>query len=136
MKKLASLSAFAVAFALTAGAASAQAPPQDDEAKPVLRREPATVRVTNNNWLDARVYVDDDGVLLPVGFIMSQQTKQFTLPTRVLATAGQVRLVVRPIGSRQVYVSQNLLVGAGDALLVELQNQLGLSSTSVLPALD
>jgi hypothetical protein len=139
MKTFAGLSAVAVAFALAAGAASAQERGPSDEKKSdkaervVTRNEPVRVRVSNHNWLDARVYVDDGGALTPLGFIVAQQTEEFTLPPRVLGTANPVRLVARMIGSRQGYVSQTLLIGPGDALQLDLHNQIGLSATSVLP---
>jgi hypothetical protein len=131
MKTLASLSAVAVAFALWTGTASAQGTAPAADAESDARSADAKVRVTNQNWLDAKLYLDDDGLLVPLGFVTSQQTAEFTLPPRVLTGAGQLRIVARPIGSREVYVSDNLLVSRGDGVVVTLQNQLGLSTTSV-----
>jgi hypothetical protein len=136
MKTFASFSAVAVAFALSAAATTAQEPTEPKEAAAPARQVGAQVTVANLNWLDARVYLDDDGLLVPLGFVMSQQTAEFALPARALATSGKLRIVARPIGSRQSYVSQSLLVGRGDVLLVTLHNQLGLSSTSVLPTIE
>jgi hypothetical protein len=136
MKTLASFSAAAVAFALTAGALSAQAFGDDPAPKARLRQETAQVRVTNHNWLDARIYLDDGGQLVPFGFVTSQQTVDLVLPARALTSAGPVRIVARPIGSRAAYWSDQLMIGRGDALLVTLQNQLGLSSTTLLPSIE
>jgi hypothetical protein len=52
----------------------------------------------------------------------------------VLVRTRRLRIVADPIGSRAAYVSDNLLIGRGDAVLVTLQNQLSLSSTSLMPA--
>jgi hypothetical protein len=134
MNTLASLSAVAMAFALTAGAASAQEADRKAAAKSAARQESARVLVTNNGWMDARIYLDDDGLLVPIGFVMAQQSVELPLPARALIAAGGLRIVADPIGSRGGYVSDNLLIGKGDAVLVTLQNQLSLSSTSVLPA--
>jgi ABC-type proline/glycine betaine transport system substrate-binding protein len=136
MKKFASLSAVAVAFALSAAAASAQEPTEPAPDKPAVRQAGAQVTVANLNWLDARIYLDDNGLLVPLGFVVSQQTVDLPLPTRALTATGRLRIVARPIGSRETYVSDNLLIGRGDALLVTLHNQLGLSSTSVLPTIE
>ena len=132
MKTLARI-ALAALVVCSATRASAQRPHSDDEPG---RPEGAQLSVTNHNWLDARLYLDDDGQLVPLGFVMSQQTATFKLPNRALVGTGPVRVVARPIGGSQSYVSQNLQVNRGDVLLVTLQNQLGLSSTSVLPVID
>jgi hypothetical protein len=135
MKTLASLSAVAVAFALTAGAVSAQEPAREEAAKPSAGSATgARVLVTNQSWLDARIYLDDNGLLVPLGFVMAQQSVELPLPARALTATGRLRIVADPIGSRAAYVSDNLTIGRGDALLVTLQNQPSLSSTSVLPA--
>jgi hypothetical protein len=137
MKTLTSFSAVAVACALTAGAVSAQEPTETAAAKPAASQPGgARVLVTNQSWLDARLYLDDNGLLIPLGFVMSQQSAELPLPARALTSTGRLRIVADPIGSRAAYVSDNLMIGRGDAVLVTLQNQLGLSSTSLLPALE
>ena len=130
------LAVVAAAVLLTVAPAAAQQAPAAHDTEEAAPPRGAHVAVTNHNWLDARLYVDDDGLLLPLGFVMSQQTAEFQLPTRILSSSGAVRIVARPIGSRQSYTSQNLILNHGDLLQVTLQNQLGLSSTSLLPSIQ
>ena len=136
MKTLARLAPIAAAVLLTAAQASAQQTPGARDVEETAPPRGAQVAVTNLNWADARLYLDDDGLLVPLGFVMAQQSAQFELPTRTAPDEARIRVVARPIGSRQAYVSQNLMNAHGDVLQVTLQNQLGLSSTSVLPTID
>ena len=59
--------ALAALVLCSATQASAQRPNPDDEPG---RPEGAQLSVTNHNWLDARLYLDDGGQLVPLGFVM------------------------------------------------------------------
>ena len=129
MKTLTRFSAIAVAFALSAAALSAQQP---TSASTKVRHEVLTqVRVANRNWLDVKVYLDNDGVLVPLGFVLSQQTALIHIPQRALTTANRLRIVALPIGGTSAYVSPEMMIVRGDAVLLTLENRLGLSSTSM-----
>lgn len=79
MKTLARCSAVAVAFALSTAALSAQQAPASGD-QPATKQQVVTqVRVANHSWLDAEVYLDDDGVLVPLGFVAAQQTSSTTI---------------------------------------------------------
>ena len=135
MKTLASFSAMAVAFALSTAAVSAQQASTD--VKPAAAKQVMTqVQVTNHNWLDADVYLDNGGVLQRLGFVVSEQTAQFTIPEHALSSGNRLRLVALPVGSTSAYVSPDLLLVRGDAITMTVENQIGLSSTFMRATAD
>ena len=134
MKTLARFSAIAVAFVLSTAALSAQS---TTGSKPAAQDQVvAQVRVTNHNWLDAKVYLDNDGMLTRLGTVVTGQTALLTIPSHVLSSASRLRIVAMPIGSSSAYVSPDLMMVRGDQVLVTLENQLGLSSTSMRATAD
>ncbi len=66
--------------------------------------EPVTVRVTNNNWLDMRIYVVETSILRrrwPLGDVTGLSTARFEIPKHVGAELGNLVLVAVAIGSRE-----------------------------------
>ncbi len=66
--------------------------------------ELVTVRVTNNNWLDMRIYVVETAIgrrRWPLGTVTSLSTARFEIPIQLGADLGTVILVAEAIGSRQ-----------------------------------
>ncbi len=90
--------------------------------------EPATVSVTNSNWLDMTVYVTRDGTRQRLGTVTSMQTRTFRVPKPFTLGNGNVRLLADPIGSEQAYATQPLVFNNGDRLDWKLENNLALSS--------
>ncbi|HZD04514.1 MAG TPA: hypothetical protein VE173_06340 [Longimicrobiales bacterium] len=139
MKTLASLPTIGVALALSAASLLAQQTSTTDrDTTPdsttvASRLVPATVEVKNHNWLDMHLYVDRDGLLLPVGVVGSGQTAQLRLPLLATAAAGDVRLVAVPIGGNDYYVSPILFLEPGDVVNLDLEDALNFSWATVLP---
>ncbi len=139
MKTFASLPALAVAFALSASALHAQSAnpvafsPAPDSAKATHELRTAELQVTNNNWLDVHLYVDRDGLLMPLGVVTTGQTQKFMLPAMAMVASGDVRIVAAPIGGSDLYVSPDLIVSPGDAVNMSVENSLPLSTAVVMP---
>lgn len=108
---------------VVAALAAAQAPSPESA---------TTVHVINNNWLDMHMYAIVGGQVRSLGVVGSFSNTTFELPTAVLAL-GQVRILGDPIGAPGAYLSDAILVSAGDQVEVTIEGNLGLSSYSVTP---
>ena len=91
----------------------------------------ATVEVTNNNWSDMVVYGHRSGVRVRLGMVTSMTTAKFDLPVALMAGSGAMFFVVDPIGSGQTYRSPVVMVGRGQRIEFNLENNLSLSSLTV-----
>ena len=134
MKMFARFLAIAVAFAFSTTALSAQQP--TSFATKAVREVVTQVLVTNHNWLDLKVYAYKDGVLVPLGFVIAQQTALIPIPEPALTAANPLRIVAMPLGSTSAYVSPEMIIVRGDKVLLTLENRLGLSSTSMRATVD
>jgi hypothetical protein len=88
------------------------------------------VRVENNNWQDANIYVVGSGPRIRLGTVTSMTSERFPLPRTARTSAG-VRLQADLIGSNARKVTSRILVNPGDEVRWVLENQLALSSYSV-----
>src|SRR5436853_2858500 len=77
----------------------------------------ATVSVTNENPLDVDVFASAGQNRIRLGTVVTGQTQVFDLPVTALS-AGQVRIVVAPVGARDSFVSEPLSVADGDQIKV------------------
>ena len=134
MKMFARFLAIAVAFGLSTAALSAQQP--TSFATRAHREVITQVRVTNHNWLDMKVYLYNNGLMVPLGFVVAQQTALIPIPERALTGATPLRIVAMPLGSTSAYVSPGMIMVRGDKVMLTLENRLGLSSTSMRATAD
>ncbi len=100
------------------------------EASPV-RRAPATVRVTNNNWADMNVYLVRGTARFRLGTVSSMSTQIFRVPAGAMGGVGGLRLLADPIGSSNGFLTPAVHVSAGERVDFDIQNQLPISSVSV-----
>ena len=91
----------------------------------------ATVKVENLNWSDMNVYVLQNGARTRLGTVTSMNTTVFRLPTHVLASTATVRLLLDPIGSSEMFVTDPVQVRGGEQIALNVQNSLPLSSVGV-----
>jgi hypothetical protein len=89
-----------------------------------------TARITNNNWLDVRVYGVQGGSRNVIGTVRSFGTEVFELPSQFVATRG-LRIFVDPIGSRQSYQTDLIPIWPGQMIDLVVQNRIQLSHYSV-----
>ncbi len=90
-----------------------------------------TVRVINDNWNDITVYAVRAGYHRRLGTVTSFTSRVLTLPPTLLTPSDELRLIADPIGRRGAYVSEPLLVSAGDVVEWRLLNNIRLSNVFI-----
>ena len=96
--------------------------------------EPVTVYVTNNNWLDMRIYVVETTAgqrRWPLGNVTGLSTASFEIPDHLGAELGGLVLVAEPIGSRQRQFTHRLQTWPGALVDWTIGATLSLSYASV-----
>jgi hypothetical protein len=102
---------------LIAGAACARKPAATTLSTPTPeRRVPATLRVTNSNWSDMRIYVVRGSVWLRLGLVTTNTTAEFLIPADFLSAAASATLIADPVGGRGGYSTSLTGVMPGDEL--------------------
>ena len=109
--------------ALVAVPAAAQTADEERSEKPRT-----TVHVINDNWNDITVYAVRNGYRRRLGTVTSFTSRVLTLRPTLLIPNDELRLVADPIGSRGVYVSEPLVVNAGDVVEWTVRNNIRLSN--------
>ncbi|HEX7052214.1 MAG TPA: hypothetical protein VF188_18540 [Longimicrobiales bacterium] len=87
------------------------------------------VAVSNYNWLDVDIYALRSGIRHRLGTVGTGQTVLLTVPPG-LVDAGQVRLLVDPIGGRP-FLTDPILVAPGQQIELRVENHLPLSNWMV-----
>ena len=96
--------------------------------------EPVTVQVTNNNWLDMRIYVVETLTQRrrwPLGNVTGLTTTSFEIPDHLRAELGTLVLVAEAIGSRQRLFTDRLHTWPGALVDWKIGATLNLSYASV-----
>ncbi len=109
-------------------------PVGQNERAPDRVGEPVTVRVTNNNWLDMRIYVVETTLgrrRWHLGYVTSLSTARLEIPNHVGADLGSVILVAEAIGSRQRLFTDRLLTWPGALVAWSIEGRLHLSFATV-----
>ena len=104
------------------------------ERAPDLAGEPVTVRVTNNNWLDMRIYVVETTTLRrrwPLGNVTGLSTASFEIPDHLGAELGHLVLVAEAIGSRERRFTHRLQTWPGARVAWTIEARLSLSFATV-----
>jgi hypothetical protein len=89
-----------------------------------------TARVTNNNWLDIRVYALRAGTRERIGIVRAGDTQSFELPRHLIDARG-IQLYVNAIGSPQSYQTDVISVWPGQWIELVVQERLAQSHYSV-----
>jgi hypothetical protein len=95
------------------------------------RNSPATLRVSNYNWLDVNVYAVQGTTRMRLGTVTSMSNGTFQIPAHFLQTSNSVKLLVDPIGSTEGYITDGILVHGGQQINFNVQNALQFSSVAV-----
>jgi hypothetical protein len=90
--------------------------------------------VENNKWLDVNVYAVRNGTRHRLGTVTSLQTARFRLPSWVTTGASDMRLLIDPVGSEQVHLTEPILLTEGSRIVFKVADYLPLSAYSVLAA--
>jgi hypothetical protein len=118
--------AVALAAAITMGCGS-----MVDEGTAEPGQENSVLRVSNNNWADATIYVVNGSTRMRLGSVATFESRRFRLPAGV-NSRGEVQLLVDLLGSRKSYTTPVIQVTPGDMIQFEVQNHLPLSSYMVV----
>lgn len=99
---------------------------------PKAPAEPTTrVQVTNNNWADMTVYLENAGMKVRLGTVTSMGKGSFRVPRAFLNSTGTVRLIADPVGSRSVHTTSPVQVWPGQLVDFTIENHLAVSSVAV-----
>jgi type IV pilus biogenesis protein CpaD/CtpE len=90
--------------------------------------------VENNKWLDVNVFAVRNGTRHRLGSVTSLQTERFRLPSWTTVGAAELRLLIDPVGSEQVHLTEPILVSTGSSIVFKVADYLPLSAYSVLAA--
>lgn len=113
-----SLSRLLLLVALSLTAACGRRPPPAD----VSPNEGASVQVENRGFSDRTIYVlRSGGDRLRLGFVTGNSTETLAIPAYVLNSAGTLRFIADPIGSREAPVTQEISVRPGDVVGLMIQ---------------
>ncbi len=109
-------------------------PVAQTERAPDRAGEPVTVRVTNNNWLDMRIYVVETLTQQrrwPLGNVTGLSTASFEIPDHLGAEMGSLVLVAEAIGSRERRRTERLPTWPGSLVNWTIGTRLSLSFATV-----
>ena len=113
------LAGFLVDGAACAGRHTAKSSSQD-----------TVVVVRNGNWLDAVVYAVRGATRIRLGSVTGLNTATFRMPTNY-SPDGTFQLMVDPIGSSTVYMSNDFVVAPGQHVELSIAPALSMSSVAV-----
>ncbi len=136
---------YAVLIALLVAGSATMVPLQaqtQEEGKPAAQNErapdrfgePVTVRVTNDNWMDMRIYVVETATHRSrwrLGTVTALSKARFQLPDHLGAELGHLVLVAVAIGSRERQFTDRLLTWPGALVDWNINAALGLSFATV-----
>lgn len=113
---------------LTAACASAGGTEMAGEADD--RPRDAYVMVENNHWQDVVVYAQRLGARQRLGMVTSMSRGRLRLPARFVG-GNDIELVADPIGGGAAWTSGRVRVHGGEAVRMDVENSLSLSSLAV-----
>ncbi len=117
-----------VAAIVAVPALAAQTASEEKSKTPTAASEQTTVRVVNDNWHTITVYAVRGGYRRRLGTVTSFTSRVFALPQMFLIPSDEIRLIADPIGRRGAYVSEALVISAGDVIEWRMRNNINLSN--------
>lgn len=103
----------------------------DEVSRPGFDDYPVRVQVENQNWSTVHVYVVAGGQIQSLGQLSSQNTETWEVPAGMLGGRKDIRLMADPIGSRESFLSDPILIEPGDLVEWTLTQPLAHSSVMV-----
>lgn len=102
-----------------------------DESPADSERAALTVSVRNQAWKNIHVYVIAGGSWQSLGVLSSQDEEAYEVSPTLLGGRQEIRLAADPVGSREGFISDPILVEPGDRVEWTIQDNLALSSVFV-----
>jgi hypothetical protein len=87
-------------------------------------RVPVTLRVTNSNWSDVRIYVVRGAMWVRLGLVTTNSTVEFSIPADFLTQAGNVTLVANPVAGSGSWTTPLPDITPGDEFELVIENYL------------
>jgi hypothetical protein len=87
-------------------------------------RVPVTLRVTNSNWSDVRIYLVRGAMRVRLGIVTTNSTVEFSIPVDLLTQAGNVTLVANPVAGSGSWTTPPPGVTPGDEFELVVENYL------------
>jgi hypothetical protein len=91
----------------------------------------SVVVVENNKWEDVNVFAVREGRKARLGMVTSMTSREFTLPSWVLVGAGDVQLLIDPIGSSATHLTAPITLVGGERVDLRVENMMALSAFMV-----
>ena len=92
---------------------------------------PTPLTVTNNNWLDAVIYIYHDGETTRVTTVTAASTGNYFLPSWMLGHSRTVRLIAHAVGSNSSISTESIHIQPGQFIEWRLESDLARSSVAV-----
>ncbi len=99
-----------------------EAAPSD--ATPVLR-------VNNRHWEDVDVWAIRSGTRIRLGTVSAMAAENFKLAASISGGEGDFQILVAPVGESRGYITDPLLLAAGQTLDLQVDNTLNLTTYSI-----
>jgi hypothetical protein len=84
-------------------------------------QEPTTVRVENQNFLDATIYVLRGSQRIRLGNVTGLTTRVLRIPDSIIFGATPLRFIAEPIASPRTPISHEIVVHPGDEIRLVLR---------------
>ena|SRR5437867_1840240 len=110
---------------LATGACARRHPSSDAAASPPAPAEPrvpVTLRVTNSNWSDVRIYLVRGAMWTRIGLVTTNSTIEFTVPADMLSGGTSVTLVADPVGGTGSWTTALPVISPGDEFELVVEN--------------
>jgi hypothetical protein len=75
-----------------------------------------TLIIENDNPMNVNIYATRNGTRIRLGTVSGVSTREFDLRQDMLSGAGELRLVIEPIGSPRSYPAMPITVRRGDVI--------------------
>ena len=92
----------------------ATTPSTDSTSAPSPAPEPVTLRVTNSNWSDVRIYLTRGAMWMRLGLVTTNNTVEFIVPVEFVTSPGTVTLVADPVAGRRSWTTTLPAITPGD----------------------
>jgi hypothetical protein len=91
-------------------------------------RQPLTLEVRNNHWLDVVVHAVTDGRGCRLGMVTGKRDAVLEIPAAAVVGPNGFRLEVDPVGSRETYISEVIYANPGSVVVLDVGSVLSMSS--------
>jgi len=96
--------------------------------------QPVKVEVQNHNFLDVTVFARAGGASVRLGEVTGKGSANLSIDPRKVNLASGLRLLVDPIGSTRVFLSETVFPDRGAVVVLQVGAELSMSHVSLRSA--